>query len=764
MDRPRMPTGLWTVLGLAVPLVALGSAPARAAAPSCHLGNGIKHVVQIVFDNVHLTRDNPNVPSDLEQMPNLLNFMLDNGTVSGNHFTPLISHTANDIITMLTGVYPDRHGVPVANSYRVFDANGAPSGSHGSFVYWTATDPTDKLPVMVNEKGKTAPAPWVPFARAGCDVGAFSVANMEFETLPGDLGVVYGTSSKEFTDADAALKLQSTPANQPKIQKPKTDWLGIALHCAQGSPLCASGKPDVLPDEPGPEGQPGPNQYVGFNAVYGNINVAPVICPPGETNACSASKNVKDLDGNVIADAYGQPGFPNIFNPTATQSLGYAATMMEAGAQVVYVYVALAHNRNPLPLNPNTNAPTADFAFGPGEAEYVAQLKAYDKAFGQFFARLEAHGINKHNTLFLVTADENDHFVGGTPTPANCDGVHTPCTYVYPNTSVRSVGELTTTLDSLLLTQRGSLAAQFLVHADDAPNIYVSGNPAPTDAATRKLQQDVAALTFTNPLPGNNGRLDTLAPFLADRAEMQLLHMVTFSPARTPTFTVFGNPDYFFVTSVGSLPLAPRVCPPASVPPTTGCVVQGPGFAWNHGDVQQDIVKTWFGLVGPGVRHQGRDDRVFSDHTDLRPTVMALLNLTDDYVHDGRVLAEDLEQRVLPASVGSREGDEGSDFIALAQVYKQLTAPLGELSRASLALATKSIKGTDTDYNWFLSTIGPIIAERDQLAEQIKVALNAAAFGGHGHSMRNAQSDVLIARARRLIDAVEDLAAGSKRW
>jgi hypothetical protein len=43
------------------------------------------------------------VPSDLEQMPHLLNFLLNNGTVSGNHYTPLISHTAQDIVTSLTG-------------------------------------------------------------------------------------------------------------------------------------------------------------------------------------------------------------------------------------------------------------------------------------------------------------------------------------------------------------------------------------------------------------------------------------------------------------------------------------------------------------------------------------------------------------------------------------------------------------------------------------------------------------------------------------
>ena len=48
------------------------AAAARLAADStsCHLGNGVKHVVQITFDNVHYFRDNPNIPSDLEMMPN----------------------------------------------------------------------------------------------------------------------------------------------------------------------------------------------------------------------------------------------------------------------------------------------------------------------------------------------------------------------------------------------------------------------------------------------------------------------------------------------------------------------------------------------------------------------------------------------------------------------------------------------------------------------------------------------------------------------
>ena len=93
----------------------------------------IKHVIYIQFDNTHFLRDNKNVPSDLEQMPHLLNFLENNGTVLTNHHTPLISHTANDILTSLTGVYPDRHGVPLANSFRYFNSNGT-SNPGVSFV------------------------------------------------------------------------------------------------------------------------------------------------------------------------------------------------------------------------------------------------------------------------------------------------------------------------------------------------------------------------------------------------------------------------------------------------------------------------------------------------------------------------------------------------------------------------------------------------------------------------------------------------------
>src|SRR5450432_3207413 len=106
-----------------------GVASARPAAPahptsSCHLGNGVSHVINITFDNVHFFRDNPNVPSDLEQMPTLFKFLKDNGTVLSNMHTPLIAHTAEDSIAIYSGLYGDRHGQPVSNSYKTYKPDG----------------------------------------------------------------------------------------------------------------------------------------------------------------------------------------------------------------------------------------------------------------------------------------------------------------------------------------------------------------------------------------------------------------------------------------------------------------------------------------------------------------------------------------------------------------------------------------------------------------------------------------------------------------
>jgi hypothetical protein len=131
--------------------------------------------------------------------------------------------------------------------------------------------------------------------------------------------------------------------------------------------------------------------------------------------------------------------------------------------------------------------------------------------------------------------------------------------------------------------------------------------------------------------------------------------------------------------------------------------------------------------------------------------MLALLGLKDDYVHDGRVLAEMLQDRALPDGISHRS----EDFIELARDYKQLNAPLGSVGRNSLVYAHRSITSDDATYAKYLAKIGDITTRRDALASQIKTALDDAAFGNK--SVGEHDGDELAERARKIIDQVQDL-------
>ena len=449
------------VAPLAIVAAALLLPVQALAAGSCHLNSArgdIQHVIYIQFDNTHLRRDNPEVPSDLEQMPHLLDFIRDNGTLLGNDHTVLISHTAGGILSSLTGLYPDRHGQTVSNGYVRTSSTGAFSFP-SSFGYWT--DPvsaanTATVPNMVGPDGTNIPAPWVPFTRAGCDVGAIATANIVLENTgtgpTGDVTKVFGNPSPQYTEAAASA---AAPAGSAARAKAQTDLVGFAIHCAQGSATCAAGQVDLLPAEPG--------GYNGFKALFGAQAINPLL-----TGQPSTSPLI-DLLGNPITDPYRQPGFPGFDGMSAAVSLAYVAAMQERGIPVTYAYISDAHDFHGI-------AGSKHVAFGPGDAGYVAQLKAYDDAFAAFFDRLAADGITKNNALFVFTVDEGDHFVG--VQKSGCDGVTTPCIYG-PN----EVGEINTNVDTLIAQQFPTLAAQFLgtaapnaftVHGDDAPPFYLA--------------------------------------------------------------------------------------------------------------------------------------------------------------------------------------------------------------------------------------------------------------------------------------------------
>ena len=314
-----------------------------------------------------------------------------------------------------------------------------------------------------------------------------------------------------------------------------------------------------------------------------------------------------DLDGNHVTDSQGNDGFPSGFSPTPSQSLGYVAQMLEAGVPVVYFYIEDAHDNHNYPNAPIANYP--DGTFGPGEANYVAQLQAYDAAFKTFFARLEHDGITKDNTLFVITADENDHFAGSIAgaTPAGCDGVHTPCTYPIK-------GEVDADLSPIIATEFGD-ATPFSVHSDDAPSVHIKGNPAQTDPVTRKLEREAGALVGFDPITSSDNQV---AQALADQAETRASPHDQPRSNRSPTFVLFGNPDYFLEAFGDPATPSRRRMP--------NCFTESRAFAWNHGDFQNDITRTWLGIVGPGVRERVRSTDLHrpyrhpSDHPQPRPS------------------------------------------------------------------------------------------------------------------------------------------------
>jgi len=683
-----------------------GASPHHDASSSCRLANGIKHVIQIQFDNVHLTRDNPNVPSDMEQMPTLYNFLKDNGVVLANTHDDLV-HTATNFMSNQTGLYPDRTAITQSNSFSYYTPSGS-TQTGISFAYWTDPlyDPSGKpadtrynleytanRDDVPNDTNVNVPAPWVPYTRAGCNVGDVGMSNEVLENIGTDIPTVFGPDSPQAAEA----------ATNPN--KATADVVGYAVHCAAGSATCANGQTDALPDEPG--------GYHGYKALFGNAEIQPVISPSGP---------VKALNGTTISDAYGNVGFPGFDSLTPTNSLGYAATMLEHNVPVVDVYVSDVHTDH-------TAADTGDL--GPGEQTFEQQLHDYNVAFGQFFSRLKADGITPANTLFSVTTDEGDHFSGSQPTPANCTGLNgNYCSYT-------TKSEVNVNLPGLLATKDGD-TTPFAIHSDPAPSLWVTGNPSPTNPQVRQLERDISGLTVTNPITGST---DKVAYQLADPVEEKILHFVSSDPARTPTMTAFSGEDEY----VGG---GAQNC-------NEPCVYTSSGYAWNHGGLWPDMQDIWSSYVGPGVRARGVNTSVWADQTDTRPTLLALAGLRDDYNVDGRVLTELLSPNVLSPAV---RGDT-NDIVDLGHVYKQILASAGQFAADTLTASTRALasgsSSNDQEYQRIEAALSALDHARNALANRIGPALLDAQFDNQPISHRQArswivQADLLLAAAHVL--------------
>ena len=520
----------------------------------------------------------------------------------------------------------------------------------------------------------------------------------------GDVLTVFGAGSPQV----AELKTELTAASGSKLRnQAQADWVGMAVHCAQGSAFCAQGQADVLPAEPG--------GYTGYKGLFGAVAINPALT--------GSSAAMTDMLGNPIVDVTGNPGFPGFDGMSAAVTLRYAASMLEKGVPVVFGYLSDVHDYHGV-------AGSTHIAMGPGQGNtaatplgYEDQVAQYDQAFANFSTELAAHGIDKTNTLFVVTVDEGDHFAGGPGTPAGCDG--SPghlCDYT------GQIGELNANIDTLVQHQFPSLFTSFLasgapyaftVHGDDAPTFYLAkkgaggGMLGQTDPVARDFERQIARVmgASANPYSGNT---EKMMQFMADQTGMKALHMITTGdPVRNASFTFFANPDYFITDFPTS------TC--ETCVPTTGST-----FAWNHGDVQKEIGQTWVGYVGPGVANQP-DQMAWTDHTDVKATINALLGLRDSYRFDGRVTTEALVAAAVPPAIaGERAAVEG-----LGALYKQINAPFGQFAADMLIVSTKALQGSDMGDATYASkeaSIASLTSQRDALASQIRASLDEAQF------------------------------------
>ena len=165
--------------------------------------------------------------------------------------------------------------------------------------------------------------------------------------------------------------------------------------------------------------------------------------------------------------------------------------------------------------------------------------------------------------------------------------------------------------------------------------------------------------------------------------------------------------------------------------------------------IAAEINTNYLGLAGPGVKHLGLDGQAPStgpnsagpnsgqvvvpnsgttgtwvDETDIRPTLMYLTGLKDDYEHDGRVISEVLADpnRALSAPA----------VTSLGACYKQLNSSVGQFGNFTLKASTAAVESSsvgDGEYKTINAALTGLDRLRDALALRIKGELEAAAFG-----------------------------------
>ena len=119
------------------------------------------------------------------------------------------------------------------------------------------------------------------------------------------------------------------------------------------------------------------------------------------------------------------------------------------------------------------------------------------------------------------------------------------------------------------------------------------------------------------------------------------------------------------------------------------------------------------------------------------------------------MLIEAIETKALPQSLIAHR----ATLLRLGDAYEQVNAAFGQFGTDLLIASTRALNSTDeTQYESIESSISDLTGQRDNLAAQIRAALNAAAFDDQ--AINEQQAKAWIAQAKSLLDQASALAAG----
>ena len=606
--------------------------------------------------------DNPNVASDLEQMPHLLNFLKSNGTLFTNDHTILISHTAGGILTL---------------AHRPLPATGTARPCR------TATTSTRRatIPVVHELVQVLDERPVGPDERPAAEHD-----HGHGQDHAGAVGAVHAGRLRRRRRRDRehrarehrrrrdrrhrrsvfgpARRSGTRPLAEPAAGQ--TDFVGIAIHCAQvvdaasarairtRSPICSRTSRAATPAS------------TRCSARSTSIRRSPAARPCVERHARRSRSRIR----SATAASRASTGCSR-----RTRS-AYVAQMQESGVPVTYGYISDVHDLHV----PNLARRLVLAARPPVRARsrYEQQLQAYDDAFASFFQR--ARSARDHTEQHAVRRSPSTR---ATTSPAASARRSPAAWLVYDHRPCTNLSSVPDEPD-----RRGERE-----HQGPAPGRR-AGLRHPLRRRTGVLRERPAGRDRPDRAQARAGRrqrCSSLDPYsatrrarcrsvpltqaLADTVEEKALHMVNADPNRTPTFTMFGNPDFFFRRRTRAREC--RVC-------------VNPGFAWNHGDIQQEIGNTWVGIVGPGIaarRH--RLDDVDGSHEPAADDAVAARP-------EGRLRRRRARaRRRRSTSRHSRARSAARTCAQLADAYEQVNASFGAFATDTLKASTTALESTD---------------------------------------------------------------------